>query len=67
MYYNISSGEYDDMYCRVDAENCKKLDCHEPESEHFELVGVFKETDGLEDFAEQEVYLMVPYSALKPI
>lgn len=28
------------------------MDCHEPDT-HFQLVGVFKETDGLEDFAEQ--------------
>ena len=28
------------------------MDCHEPHS-HFELVGIFKETDGLVDWAEQ--------------
>lgn len=28
------------------------MDCHEPNT-HFKLVGVFKETDGMEDWAEQ--------------
>ena len=46
----MTTGEYDDTYCR--AERCVKLDCHEPDTT-FELVGVFKESDGLEDFAEQ--------------
>lgn len=51
-YYNISTGEYDDTYCR--SERCVKMDCHEPEPEtDWQLIGVFKETDGLEDFAEQ--------------
>ncbi|CAB9524683.1 hypothetical protein (Partial), partial [Seminavis robusta] len=50
-YYDPNTGIYDESYCR--SERCVPLDCHEPESENFELVGVFKETEGLYDFAEQ--------------
>ena len=31
---------------------CAKMDCHEAQT-HFKLVGVFKETDGMYDWAEQ--------------
>ena len=29
------------------------MDCHDPDNTHFELIGVFKETHGLEQWAEQ--------------
>ena len=52
-FYDHKTGEYDADYC-IGGEHrrCAKLDCHEPDT-HFELIGVFKETDGLEWFSEQ--------------
>ncbi|KAL7577309.1 hypothetical protein ACA910_002048 [Epithemia clementina (nom. ined.)] len=32
---------------------CRKMNCHDPGSTHFQLVGIFKETDGIYDWAEQ--------------
>ena len=49
-FYNHNTGTYDDDFCQT--ERCVPLDCHEPDT-HFELVGVFKETDGLTWFTEQ--------------
>ena len=50
-FYNHKTGRYDDTYCQT--ERCVPLNCHEPHQTSLELVGVYKETDGLEDFAEQ--------------
>lgn len=33
-------------------QRCARMDCHDPHS-HFKLLGVYKETDGLADWAEQ--------------
>ena len=34
-------------------ESCTRLDCHLGDSENFELIGVFKELDGLDDWTDQ--------------
>lgn len=49
-FYNVTTGEWDGSTCRT--KRCARMDCHEPDT-HFKLVGVFKETDGLDDWAEQ--------------
>lgn len=49
-YYDWEQQIWDESTCHT--ERCAKMNCHEKESE-FELIGVFKETDGLEDWAEQ--------------
>lgn len=57
--YDRSSGKYDKSTCHpntyglyFEGSRCRRLDCHEA-STQLELVGVFKETDGLYDFTEQ--------------
>lgn len=49
-FYNISTKEWNKSTCRTG--RCARMDCHEPNT-HFKLLGVFKENDGLYDFAEQ--------------
>jgi hypothetical protein len=49
-YYNFSSGDYSREFCKT--RRCVRMDCHEPNT-HFQLVGVYKEADGLVDWAEQ--------------
>ena len=55
-YYNVTSGDYSKDYCqgnnKVWPNRCVRMDCHEPNT-HFQLVGVYKEADGLMDWAEQ--------------
>lgn len=49
-FYDWRSGEWDQSTCET--KRCAKMDCHAKRT-HFQLVGVFKETDGLVDWAEQ--------------
>lgn len=49
-FYDLDTGEWDKSTCET--RRCAKMDCHEPGT-HFKLVGVFKETDGIYDWAEQ--------------
>jgi len=49
-FYDIETGEWDDSTCQT--RRCARMDCHEPRT-HWKLLGVFKESDGLEDWAEQ--------------
>lgn len=49
-FYNLTNHQWDKSTCET--RRCARMDCHEPNS-HFELVGVFKESDGLVDWAEQ--------------
>lgn len=49
-FYNWKSKSYSSSYCKTG--NCRMMDCHEPDS-HWQLIGVFKEADGLYDWAEQ--------------
>jgi len=49
-YYNFTSGDYTKDFCQT--RRCVRMDCHEPNT-HFKLVGVYKESDGLVDWAEQ--------------
>lgn len=49
-FYDLETHSWDKSSCRT--RRCARMDCHEPNS-HFKLVGVFKESDGLEDWAEQ--------------
>ena len=54
-FFQRSTGTWDDSPCDAPGSSstrCRRLDCHEAGTE-LELVGVFKETDGLYDFAEQ--------------
>ena len=53
-FYDIKNGTYDDSTCMASgtSHRCVKLDCHESHT-HFNLVGVFKETDGMYDWTEQ--------------
>jgi len=50
-FFDIETGQYDRSSCRT--RRCARLDCHDPNPKTFELIGVFKESDGLEDWAEQ--------------
>lgn len=52
-FYDFETELYDSDYC-IGGENkrCARMDCQEPDT-HYELIGVFKETDGLEWFTEQ--------------
>jgi len=57
--YNFTSGDYTSAYCANQdsfwsklTQRCVRMDCHEPNT-HYKLVGVFKESDGLVDWAEQ--------------
>lgn len=49
-FYDWQKGVWDESTCQT--KRCARMDCHEP-STHFQLIGVFKETDGLVDWAEQ--------------
>ena len=49
-FYDWQKRVWDTSTCQT--KRCARMDCHEP-STHFQLVGVFKETDGLTDWAEQ--------------
>lgn len=49
-FFDRETQSYDKSTCHT--KRCAKMDCHEPHS-HFKLIGVYKETDGLEDWAEQ--------------
>lgn len=49
-YYDWMEGTWDESTCRTD--RCAQMDCHAVDT-HFELLGVFKETDGIYDWAEQ--------------
>lgn len=58
-FFNKENGSWDGSTCRARTygiwwpfTRCQKLDCHQA-STNFQLVGVFKETDGLYDFTEQ--------------
>ena len=54
-FFQRSTGTWDDSPCDAPGSSstrCRRLDCHEAGTE-LELVGVFKETDGLYDFTEQ--------------
>jgi hypothetical protein len=58
-YYQRSTGKWDTSTCEPETyglywtgTRCKRLDCHEAGTT-LELLGVFKETDGLDDFTEQ--------------
>lgn len=57
-YYDRSNGRWDRSTCEPNTQGmylqsrCRKLDCHESGTS-LQLLGVFKETDGLEDWAEQ--------------
>jgi len=56
-FFDIETGDYDASTCETEWwmpwDRCKRLDCHDPNPTNFELIGVFKETDGLVDWAEQ--------------
>lgn len=41
-YYNSDDSEWDDSTCS--GNNCKKMDCHDPNSSTWKLLGVYKET-----------------------
>jgi hypothetical protein len=49
-FYDWRNDEWDTSTCQT--KRCAKMDCHAKRT-HFQLVGVFKETDGLVDWAEQ--------------
>jgi hypothetical protein len=52
-FYDWQSGAWDASTCQT--RRCAKMDCHNVHSSktHYQLVGVYKETDGLYDWAEQ--------------
>ncbi|MGK3740976.1 MAG: hypothetical protein ACI8RD_010677 [Bacillariaceae sp.] len=49
-FYNRFDETWDKSTCQTG--RCAKMDCHSSKS-HFKLIGVFKEADGLIDWAEQ--------------
>jgi hypothetical protein len=49
-FYDWRNNEWDTSTCQT--KRCAKMDCHAKPT-HFQLIGVFKETDGLGDWAEQ--------------
>ena len=53
-FYDLMSGEWDDSTCSRYGgwKRCARLNCHKPGT-GFELIGVFKETDGMYDWTEQ--------------
>jgi hypothetical protein len=53
-FYDMKNGTYDDSTCLASgtSHRCVKLDCHESHT-HFQLVGIFKETEGMYDWTEQ--------------
>lgn len=54
-FYDINTGEWNNSTCLASGEKhrCVNLNCHEPHSKYFTLVGVYKETNGLYDWFEQ--------------
>ena len=53
-FYDLTTGEWDDSICLGSRWNarCAQMDCHELDTD-FELVGVFKESEGMYDWTEQ--------------
>ena len=53
--YDWTTNSWDTSTCEGTgwSTRCAKLDCHDTENTNFELVGIFKETDGIYDWAEQ--------------
>mmetsp|Transcript_6680 Transcript_6680/g.7523 ORF Transcript_6680/g.7523 Transcript_6680/m.7523 type:complete len:737 (+) Transcript_6680:76-2286(+) len=56
-FYQRETGKWDGRTCRAQQywpfiKRCQRLNCHEAHTK-WELVGVFKQTDGLYDFTEQ--------------
>ena len=56
-FYDFDTGQYDTNTCGSSSNGhhhhrCARMDCHEPNT-HFELIGVYKESDGFMDWAEQ--------------
>jgi hypothetical protein len=53
-FYDLTTNTWDDSTCYANGRNtrCAPMDCHTP-STTMELVGVFKETDGMYDWTEQ--------------
>ena len=54
-YFDFETGEYDNQFCtnkNFFTGRCARMDCHEPNT-GMKLVGVYKEADGLLDWAEQ--------------
>ena len=49
-FYDWKTDSWDNSTCRTG--RCARMDCHEDDTD-WQLVGVFKETDGLTDWAEQ--------------
>lgn len=54
-FYDIPTGEWDNSTCLASGtkHRCVNLNCHEPHSKYFALVGVYMETNGLYDWFEQ--------------
>jgi len=50
-FYDWTTDTWDTSTCKT--KRCAKMDCHVVDHSHYKLVGVFKETDGLTDWAEQ--------------
>jgi len=51
-FYDRFEKTWDKSTCQSGHSRCAKMDCH-ASSSHFKLIGVFKEADGLVDWAEQ--------------
>jgi len=53
-FYDLATDTWDDSTCYANGRNarCAPMDCHAPNTD-MELVGVFKETDGMYDWTEQ--------------
>ena len=51
-FYDWTTDNYFNSTC-VENKRCVRMDCHEKDTENWQLVGVYKETDGLVDWAEQ--------------
>jgi hypothetical protein len=49
-YYDWRTDTWDKSTCQT--QRCARMDCH-VKNTHFQLVGIFKETDGIVDWAEQ--------------
>ena len=41
-FYDLDAGKWDDSTCK--SSSCTKMDCHDPSSANWQLVGVFKES-----------------------
>lgn len=49
-FFDWTTNTWDESTCQT--ERCAKMDCHLPDT-RYELLGIFTETDGLNDWAEQ--------------